>query len=83
MKVTDLRALAGQPEWYPELDALIRTCARELAESYGQPQALRVVRDVFVGLTTATLRGYISIGDEHEWARVSLRANEIAYREGA
>lgn len=79
--MTDLYKLAGKPEWYPEMDALIDLCAHDLSTAYTRAEALRMVRDVFAGLTQADLQGMISTGDEHEWARIACRANERAVSE--
>lgn len=78
----DVRRLAGTPEWYPNADDLIDLCAYGVLLGQPRAAAFRVVRDVFAGLTKADVRGLISVGDEHEWAYLSVRANERAAGQG-
>jgi hypothetical protein len=75
--ITDL---AGKPAWYPELDSLIEKCVAEFCGAYPAAEALRIVRDVFSGLARSDMAGNISTGDEHEWAAVAVRANELALK---
>lgn len=72
--------VAGKPDWYPEADTLINTLASELPH-LTRAEALRIVRDIMLGMTKVDLRGLISVGDEHEWGYLSIRSNELAIEE--
>jgi len=69
--------LAGQPWRYPNADKAINNMAAELFD-LGRKDALRAVRDVMLGLTRADVKGFIAVGDEHEWAALAVRANQMA-----
>lgn len=70
--------LAGERAWYPNLDKLIEYCAHELRYVFPEAQTYQMVRDVFTGMVRADIAGLVSVGDEHEWAAIVVRANELA-----
>lgn len=73
--------LAGPIGRYPEADEAIEKMADELFD-LGRTDALRAVRDVMIGLTRASVSGDISVADEHEWAALAVRANQMAAEAG-
>lgn len=78
-----IRRLAHDAGEYPELDKLVDVCTAEVVDTlqhWHKRDAYRVVRDVLVGLTLADLRGFISSGDEHEWAAAARLAHERALK---
>lgn len=74
-----LRRLAGSRtiEDYLEGDKLIDCMVEEMRAEYATSGILtpeKLVSAALAGLARADVAGYISVGDEHEWAVLSLRA---------
>lgn len=79
MEDAKLRRLAGSftIEDYPEGDKLIECMAEEVRQQLTtDPLSTidHIVSAALAGLTRADVAGYISVGDEHEWAVLSIRA---------
>jgi hypothetical protein len=84
MELRKLQALAGShsADDYPESGKLLDCLVDEMREQLAvNPQSTpeHLVAAALAGLTQADLRGYISVGDEHEWATLSLVATERAW----
>lgn len=76
----DIHRYAGHPEQYsPNADKIIVTVLKSVQPSELDIQdTLRTIRDVFEGLYKADIAGFISTANEHEWAYLYVRANELA-----
>ena len=65
---------------YPDGLALIGLCTAQVRELYETPGATitheAIVAAVLAGIARADVQGMISVGDEHEWATLSLAATE-------
>lgn len=74
-----LQRLAGSftIEDYPEGDKLIDCMADEVRQQLAIDPAStidHIVSAALAGLAQAEVRGHISVGDEHEWAVLSIRS---------
>lgn len=85
MDLQRLQRLAGSfnADDYPESSKLLDHMIREVREQLrtnpnSTPEHL--VAAALAGLTQADVCGYISVGDEHEWAVLSLTATELAWK---
>lgn len=70
--------LAGKADSYPMRGKLIDLVIRDLfATGFTADDAAGAAETVFGALAKADVLGYISHGDEHEWARLSLECREL------
>jgi len=80
-----LQRLAGSrtADDYPEADKLLDAMIEEVRAQLGtNPKSTpeHLVAAALAGLTRADVAGHISVGDEHEWAVLSLMATERAWK---
>jgi len=84
MDLAKLQRLQGRfsADDYPESGTLLDLCIAEVREQLRvNPRSApeHLVAAVLAGITAANVRGLISVGDEHEWATLSLMATERAW----
>lgn len=66
---------------FPDASKLIKLCVEEVSDLYeatgSRITAESLVAAVLAGIVRADIKGLISVGDEHEWATLSLLAWQI------
>lgn len=73
MDTQRLKAFASDFDRYPEGDNLIDVLVSNVPEA-SKAEALKLVGYLLTGMTEVDIRGLVSVGDEHEWATLALRA---------